>query len=396
MEKTENVPAIQKAVATLTNFKNKGMTFARREDLESVSQQFQPLVTIVEFQGQDFTDVGMGNMYPGKSATNRIGDAAGVSFIEGVGGTREEGSMSSLKVVKTEGGYFQVEGHYIVIGSAQGERLKPDGTPRRSSVCEYGFDVVNRTNLDIVNDQKKAANERKLESELACRGQLLTNQKFAVQRARTGAELAVIRELVGMPTAFKKGQVAEGCQMLFSQVIENNTFKVAVLAEVMKTPDGRAAVTQALFGQSRSVFGPGGPQPAISVEPVRQLTGGDGSEIEPEPAPAAQPIPHTVDPQTGEMLQPPPQAELSPSKDDFSDDIPWDSAEEVLGKLKRCLEIKKLHPHARFEIEKILKVEKPELKDLEALLARTVKWLTTAKIDIPWAGELPGLSGGVR
>jgi len=395
MENTENVPAIQKAIAALTGFKNKGMTFARREDLESVSQQYQPLVTIVEFQGQDFTDVGMGNMYPGKSATNRIGDASGVSFLEGVGGTREEGSMSSLKVVKTEGGYYQVEGHYIVIGTAQGERLKPDGTPRRSSLCEYGFDVVNRTNLDIINDQKKPANERKLETELACRGQLLTNQKFSIQRARTGSELGVIRELVGMPTAFKKGQVAEGCQMLFSQVIENNTFKVAVLAEVMRTPDGRAAVVQALFGQSRAVFGPGGPQTTIASEPVHQLTGGDGTPIGEEAS--AQPVARTVDPETQEVIQPEKQLELATvAKDDFLDDVPWDSPEETLGKLKRCLEIKKLHTHARFEIEKILKVEKPDQKELEALLNRTVVWLEKAKIALPWAGELPGISGGVK
>jgi hypothetical protein len=395
MENTENVPAIQKAIAALTGFKNKGMTFARREDLESVSQQYQPLVTIVEFQGQDFTDVGMGNMYPGKSATNRIGDASGVSFLEGVGGTREEGSMSSLKVVKTEGGYYQVEGHYIVIGTAQGERLKPDGTPRRSSLCEYGFDVVNRTNLDIINDQKKPANERKLETELACRGQLLTNQKFSIQRARTGSELGVIRELVGMPTAFKKGQVAEGCQMLFSQVIENNTFKVAVLAEVMRTPDGRAAVVQALFGQSRAVFGPGGPQTAIASEPAHQLTGGDGTPIGEEAS--AQPVARTVDPETQEVIQPEKQLELATvAKDDFLDDVPWDSPEETLGKLKRCLEIKKLHTHARFEIEKILKVEKPDQKELEALLNRTVIWLEKAKIALPWAGELPGISGGMK
>jgi len=316
-----------------------------------------------------------------------------------VGGTREEGRMSSLTVVKTEGGYFQVEGHYIVTGSAQGERLKPDGTPRRSSVCEYGFDVVNRTNLDIVNDQKKAANERKLESELACRGQLLTNQKFAVQRARTGAELGVIRELVGMPTAFKRDQIQNGCQMLFSQVIENNTFKVAVLAEVMKTQDGRAAVVQALFGQSRSVFGPGGPQPALAEPPGRQqLTGGDGTPIGEEAS--AQPIPLPMDVHTGEMLPTPEanprQPELPAAKDDFVDDVPWDSTEEIVVKLKRCLEIKKLHPHARFEIEKIVKVEKPEMKELTALLVRTTKWLTAAKIALPWEGELPGISGGVR
>ena len=121
-----------------TGFKNKGMTFARREDLENVSQQYQPLVTIVEFQAADFTRLGSDkSYYPSKAATNRIGDAAGVSFLEGVGGTREEGNATGIKVVEHKNGnkpsYFQVEGHYRIIGSAQGERLKPDGTPRKSS-----------------------------------------------------------------------------------------------------------------------------------------------------------------------------------------------------------------------------------------------------------------------
>ena len=389
MKETENVPAIQKAIATLASFKNKGMTFARREDMESVSQQYQPLVTIVEFQPPDFTDMGMGNMYPGKGATNRIGDAAGVSFIEGVGGTREEGSMSSLKLVKTEGGYYQIEGKYTVVGTAQGERLKPDGTPRRSSVCEYGFDVVNRTNAEIVKDQQKAAADRKLTTELSCRARLLELQKFAVQRARTGAELAVIRELVGMPTTFKKEQVATGCQMLFSQVIENNRFKLAVLSEVMQTQDGRAAVVQALFGQSRSVFGPGGPQPAIDIEPPRQLLGGDGTPIEGETT--TQPVPHTVETKAAEEPETP---QPTAPGDDFVDDVPWDSSEEIIVKLKRCLDIKKLHSHARYEIDKILRVEKPELKELETLLRRTTTWLEKAGIPLPWAGELPGISGG--
>jgi hypothetical protein len=280
---TVNVPAIQKAINALAGFKNKGMTFARREDLENVSQQYQPLVTIVEFQAKDFTRLGNDkSYYPSKGATNRIGDAAGVSFIEGVGGTREEGNATAIKVVEHKNGdrpsYFQIEGHYRIIGTAQGERLKPDGTPRRSSVCEYGFDVVQRTNEAILND---LGNEKPiLTTEIACRKKFLELQKFGVQKARTGAELAVIRELVGMNTGFDKADVEKGCQMLFSQVIENNTFKVQVLAEVMKTPDGRAAVTQALFGATRTVFGPGAVLP-----------------------PGEQPkqIPHTVDAQTGEL-----------------------------------------------------------------------------------------------
>ena len=123
---------------------------------------------------------------------------------------------------------------------------------------------MQRTNEAILND---LGNENpNFTTEIACRKKFLELQKFGVQKARTGAELAVIRELVGMPTGFDKKDVEKGCQMLFSQVIENNTFKVQVLAEVMKTQDGRAAVVQALFGATRSVYGPGATEHLLSPE----------------------------------------------------------------------------------------------------------------------------------
>jgi hypothetical protein len=331
MNEIQNPPAVQKAIQTLTSFKNASMKFARQEDFENVSQQYQPVVSIVHFEPKDFVDVGMGNMYPGKSATNRIGDASGVSFLEGVGGTREEGSATAIKIVKQAGGYFQIEGKYIVIGSAQGERLKPDGTPRKSSVCEYGYDVVNRTNAEIVKDFQKDQNEQKLTTEIACRQKFLEVQKFAVQRARTGAELGVIRELVGLPTAFKKGEVANGCDMLFSQVIENNTFKVQVLAEIGRTPDGRAAIVQALFGATRSVFGPGAvPAGLPAAAETRQLEAQPAAAQESDPALAQRKIDH----ETGEITEP---ASVEEGQADlFQDDIPFPETTEE--KIKRIRE----------------------------------------------------------
>jgi hypothetical protein len=336
---TQNVPAIQKAIKALESFKNKRMIFARREDFENISQQYQPVVTIVEFQPQDFTRLGNDkSYYPSKGATNRIGDAAGVSFLEGVGGTREEGSATAIKFVKHET-YFQVEGHYIVTGSAQGERLKPDGTPRRSSLCEYGFDVVQRTNEALVNDamatNDDGSSAQKIKTEIKARAKFLELQKFAIQKARTGAELAVIRELVGMNTGFNKTDVERGCEMLFSQIIENNRFRLQVLAEIGQTPDGRAAIVQALFGATRSIYGPSGPQPVLPAgESARQieeqpsaLQPGNGDHPQ-EQAPS-----RTVDVPSGEVIQG--NGELFEQEDEFpsgaqSEPTPEEKLKEIL------------------------------------------------------------------
>jgi hypothetical protein len=274
-----------KALAILNQNAAKGLVFARREEIEAISPQYEPIVTVLEFEPADFIDVGMGNMYPGKAATNRISDATGVSFLRDVGGTREVGSWSSVKVAKQAGGFWQASGEYKVIGTAQGQRLKPDGTPRLSSVREYEFNIVDRANEDFLKDATRDGGP-KYASEVAALKHLYEIKKFATQRASTGAELAVVRELVGMPTAFKKDQIAK--PMIFSQVVENNRFKVEIMREVMKSPDGRQAVVGALFGAANTLYGPSrAPMalPAGADQPPERQVG-----PEPEAAAAAGPV----------------------------------------------------------------------------------------------------------
>jgi hypothetical protein len=263
-----------KALAILNHAAGNSLIFARREEIETVSPQFEPIVTVLELSPADFTDVGMGNMYPGKSATNRISDAAGVSFLHNVGGTREVGSWATVKAVKQPGGFWQAVGEYKVIGSAQGQRLKPDGTPRLSSVREYEFNVVDRANEDFLKDLSKGS-DAKYTSEVAALKHLFELKKFATQRASTGAELAVVRELVGLPTAFKKDQI--GKPLVFSQIVENNRFKVEIVREIMKTPDGRQAVVNSLFGNTQALFGPQKAQAAITQAEVSERV------VSPEP-----------------------------------------------------------------------------------------------------------------
>lgn len=238
-----------KALSVINQYAGgKALVYARKEEIEAVSDQYESIVTVLELTPEDFTEMGGGNLYPGKSATNRIGDAAGVAFTENCG-TREEGSLDAVRIEAVDG-ILQAVGSFSVIGWAQGYRLKPDGSRRTSSVNEYAFNIVDRCNLDILGDR-----DGKYKTVATIRKHLLELKKFAAQRASTGAELRVIRELVGMPTAFKKHQI--GKPLVFAQTVESTKFKVGVAREIMKTPDGRQAVVNALFGTTTALYGGG-------------------------------------------------------------------------------------------------------------------------------------------
>ncbi len=387
---TQNVPAIQKAVKALEQFKNKSMAFARREDFENVSQLYQPSVSIVTIMPDEFTDMGHDNMYPGKAPTNRIGDASGVSFLEDVGGTEEIGNATAVKFVRTANGYIQLEGKFEIVGRAQGWRLKPDGTRRTSSPSEYGYDVVGRTNAEILKNaqyEKPGTKNYWADNEIACRQRFNEIGKAGRQRARTGAELGVIRELVGMPTNFKKGSLNQNgpTEMLFSQVIENNTFKVQVLAEVMKTPDGRAAVVQALFGATRSIFGPGKDSSLfIDASPARQI------EAQPGSAPERMLTEEEI--QNGEVTEPAPVEKGQGAL--FQDDIPWDEDPKDVARrgLRNFLALNdpnllktKGWETARQVIKEMIDNKDATLEAMKNLIKKSEEWLTKCGYALPTA-----------
>jgi len=276
-----------KALKVIESYAGKGLVYARKEEIEAVSDQYESIVTVLELSPDEFIPVGEGNYYPLKSATNKISDAAGVSFTENCG-TREEGNFGAVEVVKKEG-ILQVVGDYAVIGWAQGFRLKPDGSRRLSSVCEYVFNIIDRCNLDVFGDKKG-----RYTSVADIRKHLLELKKFATQRASTGAEMRVVRELVGMPTAFTQTDTRK--PLILSQTVESTKFKVGIAREIMKTPDGRQAVVNALFGTTSALYGP---------------QGGNGkATVDVTPTPQALP----------ESTEEPPI--------DFEDDIPFEEAPE--------------------------------------------------------------------
>ena len=71
-----------KALQIMTQHQGNSLVYARREEIEEISSQYEPIVTILEFQKDDFAPMGQGNFYPMKSATNRIADATRSFFHE--------------------------------------------------------------------------------------------------------------------------------------------------------------------------------------------------------------------------------------------------------------------------------------------------------------------------
>jgi hypothetical protein len=190
-----NVSALQ----LLKEQRPKSLVFVKDEDLQT-QDMFYPMVTVLESQVTDFHNIS-GQFVPKKYQADRIADAAGIEFLPNCG-------------VRTE----QHEGHTVYIGFAQGRKRWPDGSWRKSSVCEYELDPIKRAEEDILKDTKgkytgpQGDKEKKLLE--------LTYQKFARARANTGARLRVIRELTGMPTGFKEAEIKKA--MVFARVSLNS------------------------------------------------------------------------------------------------------------------------------------------------------------------------------
>ena len=276
-----------KALEIINQNKANALIYARPEEITAVAPQFEPIVTILQFKKTDFANVGGGNFYPMKSATNRIADAAGISFSENCG-TREKGDYSTCPVTVAEDGSFFVSGSFAIIGFAQGSRVKPDGKPRTSSVCEYEFNICDRANLDFIADTKKPSKSYKTIAD--ARKHVLELKKFSSSRASTGAELKVARELAGIPTAFKETECLK--PLIFSQIVENNTWKIAIAQDIMRLPGGAQAMAAQLFGNAAAVYGPQD-LPAIKELPARNVTGSVTADTLPA-APDAPPENHDI------------------------------------------------------------------------------------------------------
>lgn len=200
------------------------LIFVAPEDLRTQSM-FLPEVVIIKSTIDDYHDLKTGQFMPKGHQTDRIGEAAGIAFLEKNCGTRSE----------------QIDGNTSYVGFAQAKKRMPDGTWRTSSICEYEFNPVLRAEEDFLRDKEdkyKDENKRKL--------LILTYKKFGRARASTGARLRIIRELTGMPTSFKRDQLQRA--MVFSRVAINTDLLLA-------DPKTREVALEAALGVTKQIYG---------------------------------------------------------------------------------------------------------------------------------------------
>lgn len=207
---------------------NKALSFFRQEALGEVLPLYKIVETSIEATKDEFHNIS-GSFTPGKAVLDRVADASGISYLQGNCGVKIE------KVAAPYFGYTDLR----FVGSAQGEVTKPDGTKRRSSVCEYEFDVMIRAEEEFLK------NNSKYTSEIAKKKYVLGLTKVARARANTGARSRVVRELTGMPTGFKANIFnGDDVTMHFKKVVANPENKMVLDAGLAN-----------MFGSTESLYG---------------------------------------------------------------------------------------------------------------------------------------------
>jgi len=221
------------ALALVTTAKNNGaLVFVNIENMETKVDLYRTEVTQITFTEKDFHTIS-GKKMPTRAATDRIGEAAGVYFIE-----------SACKVICEPREDSTCGKRDVFCASAQGKVRMPDGSWRFSTVDEYEFDPVIRAMLD------KNVTELNSQTRTVVGKAIMEYQKVAKQRAATGARLRVIRQLTGMPSAFEATEHLK--PMVFTRVVQNTDF-------ILKTEEGKKLATaQALGIDITKIFGSGG------------------------------------------------------------------------------------------------------------------------------------------
>jgi hypothetical protein len=261
------------AMAIVKAAQNKGaLVFANIENMETKVDLYRTEVTELALTETDFHVINK-KLMPNKAATDRIGEASGVQFIQAACRVTAENRDDPLCGKRT-----------VYRAEAQGKVRMPDGSWRTSTIDEYEFDPVLRAMLDKnvteLNEQTKKIVGRAI----------LEYTKVAVQRAATGARLRVIRQLTGMPAVFEKADAAK--PFIFTRVVQNTDY-------ILKTPEGRAMATaQALGWDAAALFGSKKPTLAASedteefytpAETTESQGGNDTANLAAEAAPEGEP-----------------------------------------------------------------------------------------------------------
>ena len=245
---SETLPAVTKAANLVEKYRSEhALVFVNDKELQT-HPLFVAEVTLLKAAPEDFHNIS-GSFMPKSYIVDRIGEAAGINFIETACSTRKDGE-------------------WVYVGRSQGKKRLPDGTWRLSHVHEYEFDVETRAGLDFINDKKSKT--PKYGSEVAQRQHMLEMKKFGRQRAGTGAHLKVIRELVGMPIGLKAGEV-QNAQMVFSRVALNTE-------EMLANADTRQAAIRVALGARDEIFGPAPERNVTPEKPTLAIVADESEE----------------------------------------------------------------------------------------------------------------------
>lgn len=311
------LPAVQKQIEAknlVEKYRSQNyLVFVNEEDLHTQTM-FLPEVVIVNSTPEEFHNIN-GRFMPKRHQTDRIGEAAGIVFLEENGGTRTE----------------QVDGHTVYVGFAQAKKRLPDGTWKTSSICEYEFDPVKRVEEDVLRDKQ---GKYKIEKEKNLL--LLTYQKFGRARASTGARLRVVRELTGMPTAIEAKDLKKA--MVFCRIALNTD---ALLLQ----PELRDTAVKIALGAKESIYGP----KQLEHQPQYEIEE-NGEETKEEIT-----VPWDVEPK---------ETEEEKQTREMIEDL----------QIRRKKYDEKLSEKAKAEIDGVLAQENPDQKTISGLVAKLDAW----------------------
>ena len=245
MDSTQNVSDVirqeakAKALAVLSSEPN-CTSMVRPEDLETASL-FIPIVTIIKPAVGDFYD-----------PIPNIGIMAKPPLMNLI---REK---SGIEILRTE---TSKRGEFIYVGHAYGQKRQQDGTMYPDD-ASYEYDAEKRAEMDWLKAPSKYP------TEASKRLHVLETGKFGEQRAVTGAQHALICKMAKVLRSFRTpDELMRGMKVLR---IDRN------VNGLLADPEMRRAVIDHAIGAAETVYGP------------KQIEG--------------QPIPRTVDVQSGEVL----------------------------------------------------------------------------------------------
>lgn len=154
-----------------------------------------------------FSPIGGGNVMPKTEFMYKVGEARGVNGIAEVSQTLPIYEMVDWNRLAGNDPAAVPEMVKFKIGykaSKQSWVLEPDGSRRISQVWEVTFNVWDRC-CKMWSD-----NPGKYKTPSSRRAHIDEEMKFAEQKASYKAHSKTIRQLAGMPTGYKKGQLTDG------------------------------------------------------------------------------------------------------------------------------------------------------------------------------------------